>query len=306
MNRTLIFAESVLLAEQLLTLAGTLGDPVHTVAIDESVAATLAACAQDEVILLQGASARPEDYARLLADLARELGTSLLLVSDTVSGRELAARTAAHLDAGLVSGAREVRRVPDGLETTRVMYAGGAVKKEALRGLAVVTVPAGVFPPATPSLEIPLPVRRNAVEADVRVRVLDNSPIERKTAGLDSSRIVVGVGLGFDRRDDLKLAEDLAASLHAAIGCTRPVAEDKRWLPSELYIGISGENIQPDLYIAVGISGQVQHLAGVRDAKTIVAINKEASAPIFKAADYGIVGDLYQVLPLLTQAIKGR
>ena len=114
----------------------------------------------------------------------------------------------------------------------------------------------------------------------------------------------MGVGLGFNRQDDLGLAHALADALDAAFGCTRPVADDKKWLPSAQYIGISGANIHADLYVAVGISGQIQHTAGIRDAKVVVAINKDPKAPIFAAADYGIVGDLYDVLPALTAAVK--
>jgi len=306
MKHILIFGENESLARQLLTPASALDGPVTLAAIDETVAEAAAACAPGEVVLLEGGSTRPEDYARPLAELAGQLGTDLLLVADTVSGRELAARTAVHLDAALVSGARQMRQTPDGLETGRILYGGAAVKTETLEGRAVVTVPPGLHPPAATQTGGPAAIRRVAVEVDGRVRVLDSSPIERKTAGLSSSKIVVGVGLGFDSQADLQLAQELADSLHAALGCSRPVADDKRWMPGETYIGISGENIHPDVYIAVGISGQVQHMAGVRDAKTIVAINKNENAPIFKSADYGIVGDLYKVLPLLTAAIKSR
>lgn len=306
MSGILIFGENETLTRQMLTLAGALESPACLAVIDADVANALAACACQEVVLLQGGSARPEDYARPLADLARQQGAELLLAADTVSGRELAARAATYLDAALISGARQVQRAQAGLETTRILYGGAAVKTEALHGMAVMTIPAGVHQPALSGQGSPAPIRRIAVEADCRARVLDTSPIERKTAGLGSSKVVVGVGLGFDSQADLRLAQELADSLHAALGCSRPVADDKKWMPGETYIGISGENIHPDLYIAVGISGQVQHMVGVRDAKIIIAINKNENAPIFKSADYGIVGDLYKVLPLLTAAIKSR
>ena len=306
MNKILIFSENESLARQMLTLASSLNSEVCVATINENMAKALAACTSDQVIWLQGESTRLEDYARALAELAHDLGIGLVLIGATVSGQELAAQSATYLDAGLICGARQVVQGQNGLETTRIMYSGAAVKKEALRGLTVVTVPVGIYPPASQGLDASSPIRSIPVKVDSRVKQLEHSPIERKSAGLSSSHIVIGVGLGFDRQDDLKLAEELAASLHAAVGCTRPVAEDKQWLPSDMYLGISGENIHPDMYIAVGISGQVQHMAGVRDAKVIVAINKNEKAPIFKSADYGIVGDLYKVLPLLTEAIKSR
>jgi electron transfer flavoprotein alpha subunit len=305
-KRILLFAENMPLAAQLISVANSLGAPISAACTEEGAAASLASYSLEEVIQLQGASARPEDYARPLADLARELDAGLLLLADTIPGRELAARVAAYLDAPLVSGARQVRLVQDGLETSRILYGGAAVKKEALHGPAVVTVPPGANPPAAPTPGSSSPIRRIPAAADGRVRVLENRPIERKTAGLGTAKTVVGVGLGFNTQADLALADALAAALHAAVGCTRPIADDKKWLPSELYIGISGENIHPDLYIAVGISGQVQHMAGVRDAKVIVAINKDDHAAIFKTADYAIVGDLYKVLPAFTEAIQRR
>jgi len=151
-----------------------------------------------------------------------------------------------------------------------------------------------------------VPVETLMVGTDDRIIVLETAPAARTEVDLDAAPVVVGVGLGFNSGEDLKLAKELADALQGAIACTRPVAEDKGWLPVENYIGISGVKIKADLYIAVGISGQVQHLVGIREAKRIVAINKSKDAPIFKAADYGIVGDLYEVLPLLTEAIKKR
>ncbi len=101
------------------------------------------------------------------------------------------------------------------------------------------------------------------------------------------------------------MAENLAVKLKGELSCTRGIAEDEHWLPIERYIGISGQMVKPDLYLAVGLSGQVQHMVGARESKIIVAVNSDERAPIFEAADYGIVGDLYAVLPLLTAAING-
>ena len=101
----------------------------------------------------------------------------------------------------------------------------------------------------------------------------------------------------------MKLAQDLAGKLGAEIGCTRSVAEDYHWLPNEAYIGLSGQKVKPQLYISMGVSGQVQHTAGIRDSKIIVAIDTNENAPIFAAADYGIVGDLYDIVPVLTEKI---
>jgi electron transfer flavoprotein alpha subunit len=112
---------------------------------------------------------------------------------------------------------------------------------------------------------------------------------------------VVGVGRGFAAEADLDLARTLAVKLGAELACSRPIAEGVDWMPAERYLGVSGATIKPDLYLAVGISGQVQHLVGVNGAKVIVAVNKDKNAPIFASADFGVVGDLYQVLPELAK-----
>ena len=118
---------------------------------------------------------------------------------------------------------------------------------------------------------------------------------------LAAAKVVVGVGRGLEREENLSLARDLAAAIGGEVGCSRPVAEGEKWMPRETYIGVSGVMIKPELYIACGISGQVQHMAGVNQSRVIVAINKDKSAPIFKQCDYGIVGDLSVVLPALTK-----
>jgi electron transfer flavoprotein alpha subunit len=110
--------------------------------------------------------------------------------------------------------------------------------------------------------------------------------------------------MGMDKAEDMKIAQDLADAIGAVIACTRGIAEERHWLPVEQYIGISGAVIKPKLYISMGVSGQVQHVFGIRDAQIIVAVDTNEKAPVFKAADYGIVGDMYEVIPALTEALK--
>jgi len=132
---------------------------------------------------------------------------------------------------------------------------------------------------------------------------------EMKVDGVnvEDADIIVSCGRGFKSKEDLKLAEELAEALRGkTIGCSRPLAADLKWLSEDHWIGLSGHKVKPKLYIAVGISGQIQHIAGMRDSNVVVAINKDPDALIFKSADYGIVGDLYQVLPKLTQVVKEK
>lgn len=123
-------------------------------------------------------------------------------------------------------------------------------------------------------------------------------------ANLGDARKIVSVGRGFKAEEDLQLARDLAGALGAEIACSRPVAEGSGWLSRDRYVGVSGQSVSPDLYLAVGISGQIQHTAGMDSSKLVVAINSDKDAPIFAKADYGIVGDLYEVLPALTEAVR--
>jgi len=136
------------------------------------------------------------------------------------------------------------------------------------------------------------------------VKVTGRHRKEASHVDLNAAARVVGVGRGFDTQADLGLAENLAKAMGAELACSRPIADFFQWMPEETYIGISGQVIKPDIYVAVGISGQAQHVFGVRDAKVIVGINKDENAPIHQVADYSIVGDLKEVLPILTAAFS--
>ncbi len=137
-------------------------------------------------------------------------------------------------------------------------------------------------------------------------RVLERRSKTVGAANLEDAEVIVGVGRGFKAREDLNMAFELARLLGGQVGCTRPIAADLKWLPEDHWIGISGKRVAPKLYLAVGISGSPQHMSGVQNAKIIVAVNKDKSAPIFKQADYGVVADLYQFLPILIDKLKSR
>ena len=136
------------------------------------------------------------------------------------------------------------------------------------------------------------------------IKVIERKVKEREEKDISEARVVVCVGRGMEKKEDLAIARQLAEVLGGEIGCTRPIAEEFHWLPEELCIGLSGVQVKPDLYFGVGVSGQVQHVTGIRNAKVIAAINKDENAPIFKAADFGIVGDLYDVMPKLISELK--
>ena len=305
-----VFSEDPRLAAELVTTAAALADEVHVVCLGAAAARTLAATGATSVVVLEASAssgeARPEAYVAALAGLVRDRSADLLLVGATVSGWEVAARVAALLDSALVSEASVVTSLPDGAwQAERVMYAGGAVQTETWSGTAVVTVAAGrAVAAAAPGSASPVEVV--AVDVDTRVRVVSRTARVRAGVDLASAARVVCVGMGLAEPGDLALAGDLADALDAELACTRPVAEDRGLLPTERYIGISGAHVHPDLYVGLGVSGQVQHTVGFRDAKVVVGINTSPTAPLFAVCDYAVVGDAHEIVPLLAAAVRAR
>lgn len=305
-----VFSEDPRLAAELVTTAAALADEVHVVCLGAAAARTLAATGATSVVVLEASAssgeARPEAYVAALAGLVRDRSADLLLVGATVSGWEVAARVAALLDSALVSEASVVTSLPDGAwQAERVMYAGGAVQTETWSGTAVVTVAAGrAVAAAAPGSASPVEVV--AVDVDTRVRVVSRTARVRAGVDLASAARVVCVGMGLAEPGDLALAGDLADALDAELACTRPVAEDRGLLPTERYIGISGAHVHPDLYVGLGVSGQVQHTVGFRDAKVVVGINTSPTAPLFAVCDYAVVGDVHEIVPLLAAAVRAR
>lgn len=299
-----VFSEDSALAKQLLTpaleLKQQLSQPVTAVTFSEADAKELAPLGVDRVLLLQAASGWTEGLSEAVYDLVRD--ASIFLVGGTLRGKHVAAYVAAKLNAGMSTDAKSVKIEGGKLLSTRLLYAGLALCDEELALPAVVTIPPRTFLPPSPAAKAGT-VETVKAESDGRV-VISDVTVHGGT-GVDIAGVtkLVAVGRGFRKQEDLKLAQDLAAALKAEIACSRPVAEDEHWLPIERYVGISGHTVKPELYLAVGISGQVQHMVGARESKVIVAVNNDEHAPIFEGADYGIVGDLYEVLPLLTAAV---
>ncbi|HRX22164.1 MAG TPA: electron transfer flavoprotein subunit alpha/FixB family protein [Syntrophomonadaceae bacterium] len=295
-----IYSDKANIAAELVTLARQAGKTAVLLAFDQDQADTLTQCGADQVCLLQGDSPLPENYAQAVADLLTQEGADLLAVGATARGRDLAARVAGYLDCGMASDVSSLSYQDGAWQCERMLYGGAVVQGQILMGLCVVTVPAGKFEAASGNCDI----TALTVGADTRVSLVEQTPIVKTGADLTNAERVVCVGMGLDKKEDLSMIQELANCLSAEIGCTRGVAEERHWLPVEQYIGISGAVIRPKLYLCLGVSGQVQHVVGVRDAKLIVAVDINEKAPIFRSADYGIVGDMYEVVPLLVQALK--
>jgi electron transfer flavoprotein alpha subunit len=295
-----IYSDKSVIAAELIGCAKSAGKVANVVVFSQEAAEELKNSGADKIYLLQGESQIPENYSRALAGFLTSEGAEVFLVGATARGRDLAARAAGYLDWGMVSDVSAITWSDGKMTTERMIYGGAIIQRETLTGPSVVTAAAGKFEPVAGAAD----VIAVDVTADNRVQLVEQAPIVRKGTDLRVANQVVCVGMGIDKEEDLQMIRELAAALGAEIGCTRGVAEERHWLPTEQYIGISGAVIKPQLCVSIGISGQVQHTIGIRDSKIIVALNNNEKAPIFKTSDFGIVGDLYEIVPLLTEALK--
>lgn len=246
-----------------------------------------------------------EDYTETIIALCRREIPDLLLVSPTKRTRLMSGRIAAALGVSVIPDA--ITLEPDGT-AERMVYGGAAIQREKATG-AMAIVLAGPEILAAPEQ---MPAGKAEVETvpfvepQNRIKRIGQDRKQAASVDLPSAKRVVGVGRGIAKAEDLNMVEALARTVEAEMGCTRPIAEEEKWMPRETYIGVSGLMIAPEVYIAIGASGQVQHLVGIDRAKTVIAINKDKNAPIFEHADYGIVGDLYKIVPALTEGLNAE
>lgn len=237
--------------------------------------------------------------ARLVAEAAPEL----VLLGSGRDGKLAAAHIAAACKTSALTDAAELVIGEAGISTSKMVYGGAAIKTERGSGTVVVCAGAGLFSPV-PGRAVGC-VEDISLEPDSRIRLTEKREKTGSTVDLRAAKKIVGIGRGVADEECLESCKKLAEVLGAELGCTRPICEERGWMARELYIGVSGVVVQPDCYVALGISGQVQHVVGVNKAGTIIAVDKNEAAPIFKACDYGIVGDLGKIVPALQKLIEG-
>lgn len=241
-------------------------------------------------------------YAKVIEAAAKSVGAKVLVFSHNQTGKAVAARVAAGLQAGIVAGAVALPDTSNGFVVKKSVFSGKAFANVNISSdIKVISlnpnsykVVAGEGTAAVSDLAVDVPASKIKITAVNKVS---------GEVPLTEAEIVVSGGRGLKGPENWGIVEDLAHELHAATACSRPVA-DSHWRPHHEHVGQTGIQIAPNLYIALGISGAIQHLAGVNRSKTIVVINKDPEAPFFKAADYGIVGDVFEVVPKLTEEIK--
>ncbi|WP_103503953.1 MULTISPECIES: electron transfer flavoprotein subunit alpha/FixB family protein [Streptomyces] len=298
---------------ELLALARRVGEPVavHLGPGAETAAPTLAEHGAVRVL----AADAPEfaDYLVVpkvdaLKAAADAVSPAAVLVPSSAEGKEIAARLALRLESGIITDAVDLTAGDDGPVATQSVFAAGfTTRSRVSRGVPVITVkPNSTAPEPAPAAGTVEPLEVAFGELATGTKVVSRTP--RESTGrpeLTEAAIVVSGGRGVNGAENFALIEALADSLGAAVGASR-AAVDAGWYPHASQVGQTGKTVSPQLYVAAGISGAIQHRAGMQTSKTIVAVNKDAEAPIFELVDYGIVGDLFTVLPALTDEVKAR
>jgi electron transfer flavoprotein alpha subunit len=308
----LVFAESLSGSIKKAALeAVTYGNLAAQVLGTECIALTIGTATGAETLGQHGASkvynvAASDDfdsqaYATIISAAAAKLGADCVVFGHTSSGKSLAGRVSVRMNAGMVSSVITVPSA-DSFAVQKGVFSGkGFATYEIKSANKVVTIAPNTFRPNATGSDVAVETLAIDVPAS-RVRVKSKSTLDG-IVPLPEAELVVSAGRGMKGPENWGIVEEMATILGATTACSRPVA-DVDWRPHHEHVGQTGVAIRPTLYIAIGISGAIQHLAGVNQSKVIVVINKDPEAPFFKAADYGIVGDLFDVVPRLNEALK--
>jgi len=311
-----VYSENIDLMQEMLNKAGELAGKLKTEAAALLVghgvkgrADELINYGANKVYVVDNAALKvfqSEVYMSALTTLVKEHKPDVLLVGSTRKGRELAARLATRFETGCVPDCTNLSLDEQGrLVTERIVYGGNASVTQVFQTKPQIAC----VPPRT--FEKPAPSERKGEIIDINISQFDApktetvevKPIEAAAVKIEEAKVVVVGGRGVEKKEDFAVLEGLCHVLGGQVGYTRPLAEDRKWFKGD-WIGLSGHKIKPVLYISCGVSGVIQHVAGIRDSQIIVAINKDPEAPIFEIADYIVIGDLYEIVPALETALK--
>jgi electron transfer flavoprotein alpha subunit len=279
----------------------------------QGIASELAAASVHEVVTVESHALEPytpDGYTAALENAIGQLSPSIVILPHTYQTRDFAPKLAARLDRAIITDVTGIKRVGSDLAFVRPMFQGKLTADVVPEGPAphFVTFQIGAFRADQAARGASAAaLRALAVSVDAAaIRQKPDAPFQeaRQAVDLSQAERIVSVGRGIKEQSNIPLAQALADSLGAELAASRPIC-DAGWLPMERQVGSSGQTVAPKLYLALGISGAIQHLVGMKGSHTIVAINKDPDAPIFEVADFGIVGDLFEIVPALTAALKG-
>ncbi|MCB9420004.1 MAG: electron transfer flavoprotein subunit alpha/FixB family protein [Ardenticatenaceae bacterium] len=306
----LVYSEKQQLVRELLGKARQVADEVAVVVLGESVpdyVAGLGAWGANTVYtvanpLLVGLN--PETYTDALAGVIEQVKPDLVLVGATKSGLEISARVAARIGAGVASFCVDFSLDDGGVTADCMIYSGVGKNTYKIKTQpAMATVNAAVFT----AVETGGTAEITAVSPTIKEPAMKIVQYKEKAAAgvkWEDAPMIVDVGQGMKEKENLVIAEELAAIFDGQVACSRPVSSERDWFPE--WLGLSGKKVHADLTITLGISGSIQHVVGIRDSKTIVAINNDENAGIFSQADYGVVADLHEFVPIFTAALKAK
>ncbi len=305
----LVYSEDAELAYQILAKARELADVKGV----EAVALVTSGSPQeyinqgaDKALNVEGLGAfAVAPYKSVLMKAIEEVSPETIIVGATKRGKELAPRAAAALGVGCMTDCNNVMLEDGRLVIERLTYGGSTIAKEYSTSTpTIITVPPRSFEKLEASERSGEVVALSVDVPEPMVKVIEEKEKPRGSSDVENADVIISAGRGFRAQEDLKLLDEVAGLLDAAVGCTRPISADMGWMDE--WVGISGKKVKPSLYIACGISGQIQHVAGIRDSKIIVSINNDESAGIHGMSDYSIVGDIYEVVPALVKALKEK
>jgi len=314
-NGVWVFSESPQLMLELLSkgrkLADELGTELASVAVGDLDPQKLIQHGADKVFAVSQPELKAfqvDTYTDVFESLFGERRPAILLIGATRNGLEFAPRLAERLKTGCVTEATKLELDAEKkfLLVDRVTWGGNLTETHISKAKPqIATVARGLYTP----LPADSSRKGEVVKAEPKfkppsTKIVETRPKEAKGVKVTDAATVVSFGRGVRKKEDMALIEQLAKTMGGVVSCSRPIAEDLRWLPVDQYVGLSGQKVNPKLYLAVGISGQIQHLTGIRGSRIIVAINNDPKAPIFEFSDYNIVADLYQMVPALMDAVK--
>ncbi len=248
-----------------------------------------------------------ENYAKTIAKvISSSEGKSMVLLPGTRRCKALASLLGLELNAGVVTEVSSIEVAEEGVKCKHMSYGGLAISEELIKtDVSIVVIASGVYEGREADFSKSGEAKLlDFVQSNNNIKCINRFEKESSSVDLNKAKRIVAIGRGIAKEEDIKIAEELCNVIGAEIGCSRPIAEGEKWMEHERYIGISSVMAKPEIYFAVGISGQIQHMVGAKDSQIIVVVNKDKNAPIFDYADYGIVGDLYKVLPTLINAFK--